>query len=870
MASSTYRRPGALSSLSSNQQGQPPNGPRRGSNDSSQSDSSSSSNLTSLSLNKAPLRQPQPQNANSRPPYLHSASSNASTSSVNSLPRLSIAQVFGDGPSSRRNSPLNPSPSGGGAGAGAGAGGHKRQHSQGFFEPSLPTATMSSQADRAPSPNLSASKIAAQAAMQHQSNSQHARKRSQTVPTPQAQADDALRGSSMKPPPLRVIPPSARKPSGSGAHQLQHGLAGGGHQAAATAAAAAYPRTAQLSPGLTTFDNTASEKEPKLKSERSKIKLFSKPKSIALPGYKDNEQRPYPSPKKTASPGPTGILSTGINASTTSLADPTTSSASSFYSVVNSSTSTLVPNDRQQPRNEDKEGKKQHFLTRQKNKLKDKIDPDHPITLSSASSNSRPLDPSAPQSIYSFAPSSPGPTSTSFAKTVSGLDLRHGGRALREKKKEEKSAAAAAATAPPFESRRSDVGDRGDWTPSLHHSSPAAHSFLGPSSVGAGGTGAGLGLRLGDGSLANLNLQGFGLNNMGPDDAWPYLKAKLLMVFEGEELRTPIEDLNRLVLAHIQRCVHQRAPSVLTEDLRELLQTGFRSLDQTLRGIPDERLVPYLVEMWSSVFGTILPYMQAVFLPLDLEFKGEGSVLSEREAAEFWGIETERMDDPLINELDVRRIVLVSYRDAVILSRYNALKMLFSRLSLESINAVVDFGGTNGGILGSPGFARPGTAGSLDPGLSSYNSQTSTLFDVNSNASRSRAVSNTSAPELPSFAPQTRRFPSHQNQSQFQLQRQQSGQPATTPGVTSADTGSQVTETVARMLQCVSVLASVRSADEAQDQMEDLTKELKLNWLGRGRTGRNRRGFVGTRVVRGGSESQADVRKGHSRMGSLL
>jgi len=30
--------------------------------------------------------------------------------------------------------------------------------------------------------------------------------------------------------------------------------------------------------------------------------------------------------------------------------------------------------------------------------------------------------------------------------------------------------------------------------------------------------------------------------------------------------------------------------------------------------------------------------------------------------------------------------------------------------------------------------------------------------------------------------------------------------------------------------------------------MEELTKELKLNWLGRGRTGRNRKGFVGTRV----------------------
>ncbi len=52
------------------------------------------------------------------------------------------------------------------------------------------------------------------------------------------------------------------------------------------------------------------------------------------------------------------------------------------------------------------------------------------------------------------------------------------------------------------------------------------------------------------------------------------------------------------------------------------------------------------------------------------------------------------------------------------------------------------------------------------------------------------------------------------------------------------------------MLQCVSVLASVQSGDGAQRKVEELAKELKLNWLGRGRTGRNRRGFVGTRVAR--------------------
>ena len=58
------------------------------------------------------------------------------------------------------------------------------------------------------------------------------------------------------------------------------------------------------------------------------------------------------------------------------------------------------------------------------------------------------------------------------------------------------------------------------------------------------------------------------------------------------------------------------------------------------------------------------------------------------------------------------------------------------------------------------------------------------------------------------------------------------------------------------MLQCMSVLTGVGvggGGDEVfQGRMEELTRGLKLNWLGRGRMGRDRRGLVGARVgVRG-------------------
>ncbi|KAI9875072.1 MAG: hypothetical protein M1823_007551, partial [Watsoniomyces obsoletus] len=123
-----------------------------------------------------------------------------------------------------------------------------------------------------------------------------------------------------------------------------------------------------------------------------------------------------------------------MNASTASLAESLSSNNSSLYALANPSQSTIIPV------SEAKEKSHKHHGLRQKLKLKDKDD--HILPLSSAHSTSRPVDINNPQSFYNFAPSSPN--TSSFSKSVSGLDLRHGGRALREKKKEEKAQAQAA------------------------------------------------------------------------------------------------------------------------------------------------------------------------------------------------------------------------------------------------------------------------------------------------------------------------------------------------------------------------------------------------------------------------------------------
>jgi hypothetical protein len=109
---------------------------------------------------------------------------------------------------------------------------------------------------------------------------------------------------------------------------------------------------------------------------------------------------------------------------------------------------------------------------------------------------------------------------------MSGLDLRHGGRALREKKKEEKAAAGSELNL------RADEGTY-QW------------QSEGPSSLGSVGGASFFGPYIY--GVDPQELAKYGLNNMTADDAWPFLKARLLIIFEGEDLRLPVEDFNRLV-----------------------------------------------------------------------------------------------------------------------------------------------------------------------------------------------------------------------------------------------------------------------------------------------------------------------------------
>ena len=723
--------------------------------------------------------------------------------------------------------------------------GHARKHSatQGLFDSTLPSTSTSNLSRvgmshggqaAASTANLTPSQIAAHAAAMSFQNS-HSRHRSQTVPAQADSNDGSRRGSAQKmpsSPPVLSLTEASTPRDASFAHSglQQMDRLGSSHFAATAAANVVFPRSGHTSPnrgGPSPQPPSQLQMPPppppapppppekQSRSEKAKAKLFSRPSKINTKG--ESKDKPLPSPGKIGS-----ALSAlqRANFSTTSLID---TSSQSLYSLNNSSSATIRPVDT----NTEEKGKekKHHFLSRQKHKLKD----EYHLPLSSIASNSRPTDPNAPNSLYSFnVPSSPGPNSSSFAKVK------------KEKKYAERS-----------DSRldgESSFPSQGDWpaassVPSLSQQS----TMYDPIDPGK------LGLH----------------NHMSLDDAWPYLKAKLLAVFEGEDLRLPVEDFNRVVQMHIQWCIHKRTPTGMLEDLRDLLATGFLVLDRTLRQTPEEQFIPTLVELWLFTYTSILPYMQSIFLPLDLEVSGCGSLMTADQARDFWGgVVTAPTSDqqarvaPASTMLDVRRLVLTAYRDIVILPRYDKLNTIFSRLSLEFLpsslaNMAMSSPPLEGILSTSPSesfssMARPGTAMSIDP-VGSYNSTSTTLLGDGSAGGRSRAISNVS-------------FGSHGSDGLVRPFTPSAPQVLGSVREQNVEDSKQVTDMVGRMLQCMSVLSSLggrggpgHAGDEGSRKIVELCKMLKLNWLGRGRTGRNRRGIVGGRVRRDGAREEVRV-----------
>lgn len=216
------------------------------------------------------------------------------------------------------------------------------------------------------------------------------------------------------------------------------------------------------------------------------------------------------------------------------------------------------------------------------------------------------------------------------------------------------------------------------------------------------------------------NAGGSSVMDMGSDDVWQTICVRVLPLFNGEGLKMAIEDLNELASAYTKRAMESSSLHILFSDVSELLESGMLTLSSKLnislanysnsamvnpisptttlssptaaefikytasRAADSEKLLSRLVESWTFFFGTVLPYWEGVFLPLQMEFRYGTAFKPLWRDRNLTTVEVGGLKNAQREDLDVRRMALVAFRDHVILPIADTLEPLFAASSQSS------------------------------------------------------------------------------------------------------------------------------------------------------------------------------------------
>lgn len=161
-------------------------------------------------------------------------------------------------------------------------------------------------------------------------------------------------------------------------------------------------------------------------------------------------------------------------------------------------------------------------------------------------------------------------------------------------------------------------------------------------------------------------------------NSWTLLTLRIQPVFKKEEdMRIPVEDVNILILMHFS--AHHSLGGSSTDVLKkleELLVAGMK----TSSVVPLHPSVKEVALSWKLFHKDMLITLEAIFLPLQLEFDGIGQVLTNyKDAQEYWypsgsNSAFSRAMARKSQKLSVRRKILTTYRDIVIVPTLQQLK----------------------------------------------------------------------------------------------------------------------------------------------------------------------------------------------------
>ncbi|TBU22984.1 HbrB-like-domain-containing protein [Dichomitus squalens] len=176
------------------------------------------------------------------------------------------------------------------------------------------------------------------------------------------------------------------------------------------------------------------------------------------------------------------------------------------------------------------------------------------------------------------------------------------------------------------------------------------------------------------------------------ESPWASLHVLILPLFNREQLRVQIEDLNQLVKRHISTVVSMapgKAVATLEHDTFDLIATGMVTLNSKLSGVEDDKLVPRVVELWTFFWTQVLPYLEGALLPLQIDpilsslyrqpkslRPSSPTTSTQNGKASTSNLLFQSSPSPI----DVRALALVSFRDRIILPLF---PRLYARLTMS-------------------------------------------------------------------------------------------------------------------------------------------------------------------------------------------
>ncbi|TPX49447.1 hypothetical protein SeLEV6574_g01468 [Synchytrium endobioticum] len=138
---------------------------------------------------------------------------------------------------------------------------------------------------------------------------------------------------------------------------------------------------------------------------------------------------------------------------------------------------------------------------------------------------------------------------------------------------------------------------------------------------------------------------------------WRSISANVIPLYNGEGVKGNLEDIND----HVRQWATDMSSQTLLDDMDRLFRGGMSILSTKLVSISDESLPQRVVEIWTFHFGTVLPYLQAVFLPVRGILNAR---LSDTRVATT--STTAIPNVPAESVADVRTMALVAFRDVIV------------------------------------------------------------------------------------------------------------------------------------------------------------------------------------------------------------